>query len=179
MQTTRSIQAQSYNQAHPSKDRKRTIVSQRTVLSTVLLYYEQQQWTRDCAHSCWTYLIVATRKVLTQSHQQHPLPLVRSSTRSICVQARRPAHCVPIFLLSLFALRDLDFDRELQSMSRLCSDISETGHSFFITVLIQPSKVRWRSSKLLLLVYKHRPQHRVQEVQLKLSLQGAVLSRPT
>ena len=43
----------------------RTVVSQRTVLSTVLLYYEQQQWTRDCAHSCWTYLIVATRKVLS------------------------------------------------------------------------------------------------------------------
>ena len=105
---------------------RRTIVSQRTVLSTVLLYYEQQQWTRDCA----------------QSHQQHPLPLLRSSTRSICVRAHRPAHCVPIFLLSLFALRDFDFDRELQSMSRLCSDISETGRSFFITVLIQPSKVR-------------------------------------
>ena len=32
----------------------RTVVSQRTVLSTLLLYYEQQQWTRDCAHSCWT-----------------------------------------------------------------------------------------------------------------------------
>ena len=47
------------------KTETRTIVSQRTVLSTVLLYYEQQQWTRDCAHSCWTYLIVATRKVLT------------------------------------------------------------------------------------------------------------------
>ena len=29
------------------------------------------------------------------------------------------------FSLSRFALRDLDFDRELQSMSRLCSDISE------------------------------------------------------
>ena len=81
------------------------------------------------------------------------------------------------FSLSRFALRDLDFDRELQSMSRLCSDISErrmakemsallpkdpfvqsTGvfvKSFFITVLIQPSQVPLKFSNAASAVLSH------------------------